>query len=211
MPALQRGRGSRGVTLDNTDEDGDGRGAAEWFRTLGEIGSGLVAGVRELLGPAEEAGVIERWRPVVGSAREVLGSFSEIGRYLARGTIEEESPPDELLDELSRRTRELIEAFPNIADLYADADAFDHRLREGLDKAGDDATLFAYLDWLHGFVDAVIERVAEVALGVDEQRVSPERATAFLERVDAMLRAVLERWVFPAIIEPRRRDEKEQD
>ncbi|MFB6374267.1 MAG: hypothetical protein ABEN55_14400, partial [Bradymonadaceae bacterium] len=93
-------------------------------------------------------------------------------------------------------------AFPNIADLYADVDVFDRRLREGLDKSGADATLFAYLEWLHGFVEVVIERAVELAFGADERQLSPERAAEFLERVDAMIRAVLERWILPSIMDP---------
>ena len=173
-----------------------------WIGALTAFGFDLFGDLRELLDPDGESALVGRWAPVIAAARSVVSSLAEVAWYLVRRGGEEGAPADALIDELSRRTEALVGAFPNVADIYADADAFDRRLRDGLDKSGDDVTLFPYLEWLYGFVDAVIERAVEVALGEADRELTPERATEFLERVDEMLGVLLDRWVFPSVIDP---------
>ena len=173
-----------------------------WIGALTAFGFDLFADLRELLDPEGGSALIGRWTPVIAAARSVVSSLAEVAWYLARRGGEEGAPADEVIGELSRRTEALVGAFPNIAELYEDVDAFDRRLREGLDKSGGDVTLFPYLEWLYGFVDAVIERAVDVALGDEDRELTPERATEFLERVDEMLGVLLDRWVFPSVIDP---------
>lgn len=177
-----------------------------WPETFIGMAGAVVDGVRAVAGgsgdDSEPSGGLGRWVGVVRSARDLLETFSEIGGYLARQSVEELGrPPEAVVDDLEAETAELLWTFPNIASIYEDVDRLDERLQSGLDTGRDDATLLRYLDWLRQLVDAVMGRAIDVAFGDDEPAMSVERAEQLLARIDDLLQVVLERWVIPAMLD----------
>jgi hypothetical protein len=177
-----------------------------WSGAFAGMAGAVLEGVRSVAGGSDgekaQSGGLVRWLGVVRSARDLMGTFAEIGSYLARESVDELGrPPETVVDELEDKTGELVRAFPNITSIYEDVDRLDEWLQSGLDTGRGDATLLRYLDWLRQIVDAVMGRAIDVAFGDDKPAMSVEQAERLLARVDELLRVVLERWVIPAILE----------
>jgi hypothetical protein len=102
----------------------------------------------------------------------------------------------ERLEKLNRRIVELVAEFPDVATLYDDVDRLDRWLERRTVRGGSDAPIWTYLSWVEGIVDGVVRRIVDSTFGPDDSELlSPDRAAAFLERFDAVLQQVLDRWM----------------
>ena len=193
------------------------REIVDWVGTLADSGRQLWERISSELeegdGIAGLGAVVARWAPVFGALESLIADVVALGRYAARTSAAGEPLPAELVESLRQGTADLIEAFPNVADLYGDIDRFDEMVSGGLDRPGVDDALLRYLTWLRDFVDKVVRRTVQMALGSADRELSPERAEAFLRRLDELLEVVLERWVLPSTLEPgpRRRPPHESE
>lgn len=186
-------------------EDGAGTGGFEgWFRELSSGVPGIVEHVRRefaALGRPPESGAASdeesawaRWSPVASAARDVAVHLAELGRYV--WMADEEIDVAERLEQLNRRIVGLVARFPDVATLYDDVDRLDRWLDRRTLRHSPDAPLWTYLSWVEGVVDGIVRRVVDYSFGTGDSRIlSPDRAAAFLDRFDAVLRQVLERWM----------------
>lgn len=161
------------------------------------------------VGSEEGAGRMRRWRPVFGAARDVVGRIWVLSRSVLEAGPEIER--ERVLEELSSGVMDVLESFPSIADLYGDADAFDRWKASAMETPGVDEALFDYLARVRTLVDALVGRLVGGVFSADRERVSGERVEQFLRQLDSVLRAVLDRWVVDAIVDPTTDFDSESD
>lgn len=152
------------------------------------------------VGSEEGAARMRRWRPVFGAARDVAARIWVLSRSVLEGGAELET--GRVLEELSSGVMDVLESFPTIAELYRDADAFDRWKASAMEAPGVDEALFEYLARLRTLVDALVARLVGGVFSPDRERISGERVEQFLRQLDSVLRAVLDRWVVDAIVDP---------
>jgi len=130
----------------------------------------------------------------------VVGTAIELGRHL--GENRDQVDVAEVVDDLNRQSIELLSSFPSIADSYEDLDRFDAWLQSERNLPGLAGSFDRYLEWLGCFVEGIVRRMVMYATSSESTELSPERVARFLERFDAVLDEVFERWLLDATLHP---------
>jgi len=213
--AVARGPGTCPVAVEPTHwwgSFGDGwRGAmsdrrsymTDWARWLGEeadLGDDwmqMVVGrsqTGEAVSSPETEGRAERWAPVAEAGRELAADLLELGRYVAAADPEK-ADLEALLERSNRRFAEVVASFPEISAVHEDACRLDEWLERRLREPADHSPIWTCLAWVESVVDALIRRAVDRVFAEEEKRVAPDRARAFLERLDEVTRMLVERWI----------------
>ena len=188
------------------DEPDQGKeSGALWWTMLPEPAQVMAGEVREqidalvaIAGANSER--LARWMPVLQAAREVGADLMEVGRRVTAAEFDGEGLPDALIADLAEQTRAVFDAFPNVVDAYGDLDALDQKLEEMARRRNGEA-IERYIEMVAGWLDQLMRRVIDGFFDDQKRRLSPDQIEAALERLDAVLAEVIDRWIVPATID----------
>lgn len=108
---------------------------------------------------------------------------------------------DWLDGDVSERLRQLLEASPDLGELFFKIDAIDRMIEGALraDETGDDGPTGAIVRRVEARLNAVVERLVEWGLSDDGPELDVEHLEAMISGLESMLQEVLDRWVLPTL------------